>query len=119
MSDEEPLLKDILFVGSSRKELVDLDAEVRKAFGYMLCEAQRGLRPTGSKPLPEFGPRVVELVKVHATDSYRCVIYLTKRLVFVLFPFKKKSKTGKEIPKEIRRVLHHRLTMAKDIEKEM
>ncbi|OLN30868.1 hypothetical protein DVDV_0312 [Desulfovibrio sp. DV] len=111
-----PVAKTIRFLGSSRKELMDLGPEVCKAFGHALHEGQHGLVPSASKPLPQFGPKVYELLKDHATNTYRCNIYITKPCIYILCAYKKKSKHGKEIPREIVELTGQRLKAARELD---
>ncbi|MHC1790859.1 type II toxin-antitoxin system RelE/ParE family toxin [Solidesulfovibrio sp.] len=111
-----PAIKSIRFLGSSRKELMDLGSEVCKAFGHALHEAQHGLIPYASKPLPQFGPKVFELLKDHDTNTYRCNIFITCHYIYILVAYKKKSKSGKEIPRELVELTGKRLRTAKELE---
>ena len=111
-----PAIKPIRFLGSSRKELMDLGPEVCKAFGHALHEAQQGLIPSASKPLPQFGAKVFELLKDHATNTYRCNIFITRYFIYILAAYKKKSKSGKEIPRELVALTEQRLKTARELE---
>jgi phage-related protein len=114
----QPPPKGVRFISGSRKELVALGAVVAKSFGHSIHEAQRHLTPLASKPLPQFGPRVFELIKDFQTDAFRCNIYVSKYFVYVLVPYKKRSKTGKGIPKELIDLTSSRLGVAKELEKQ-
>lgn|GEM_PF-2056630 len=122
MVDDQYPLKGVVFIGGSKKELVELIKKERegekigKAFGHGINEAQHGLIPKISKPLPQFGPRVLELVFDGKGTTYRCTIYLTKLTVYILIPYKKKSKSGISIPQEIVEATSQRLKKAKDLE---
>jgi len=115
-ADDQPHIKGIRFMGGSRKALVDLSPEVRKSFGHGIREAQNGLKPTAAKPLPQFGSRVFELIKDYDKDTFRCNIYVSKNFVYILAPYMKKSKKGKEIPAEILTLTSERLAKAKELE---
>jgi len=117
MADDQPHSKGIRFISTSRKELIDLGSDVARPFGFGIREAQEGLIPAASKPLPQFGPKVYELIKDYNGNAFRCNIYITKNKVYILVPYMKKSKTGKEIPKEIVKLTEERLVVAKELEK--
>lgn len=46
-------MKPILFIGSSRDDLREFPAEVRKALGDELLRVQNGLMPVDFKPLKD------------------------------------------------------------------
>jgi phage-related protein len=88
--------KPLLWVGSSKKDLMALPAHVRKFFGHALHFAQTGERHDAAKVLKGFGGSgVLEVVEDDEGGTYRAVY--TVRLqdaVFVLHCFQKKSKSG-------------------------
>lgn len=116
MPDEQPHPKGVRFIATSRKELIALGPDVARSFGYKICEAQKGLKPTGSKPLPQFGPRTLELIKDLDGNAYRCNIYITKKFIYILVPYMKKSHDKKAIPKGIVELTNERLAVAKALE---
>jgi len=118
MGGEQPHTKGIRFIGGGKNELIDLGQEVSKSFRHGIREAQNGLKPTASKPLPQFGPRVFELLKDYETNTFRCIMYVTKNFVYVLAPYMKKSKKGKQMTVEIVELTTLRLAKAKELEKE-
>jgi phage-related protein len=94
--------KQLIWVGSSKRDLMDLPLEVRKFFGHALDFAQRGDKHDAAKPLTGFGGAgVLEVVEDDADGTYRAV-YTVKfeEGVFVLHCFQKKSKSGIATPKE-------------------
>src|SRR5436305_1598005 len=98
--DEPSKLKHLLWVGSSKKDLKAFPAEVRSAFGFVLYQAQLGLKSLSAKPLSGFGgASVLEIVDDFQTDTYRAV-YTVKfaDAVYVLHAFQKKSKRGTVTP---------------------
>lgn len=118
MADDQPHLKRGVFVGKSKKELLELnELLVRKTFGHLINELQHGLMPKSSKRLKQFGPKVYELIFDFNTNSYRCNVYVTARVVFVLVAYMKKSKHDIAIPQEIIEVTTARLKKAKELEK--
>jgi phage-related protein len=94
-------LKGVVWIGSSRSDLLDFLDEVKNLLGYALYLAQRGGKHVDAKPLQGFGGAGnLEVVADHRGDTYRAVY--TVRLagrVYVLHAFQKKSKSGIKTPK--------------------
>ena len=81
-------LKDLLWLGASKKELLKLSTETVDVFGYAFYLAQVGLRHNQSKPLKGFCSGVFEVVDNAKGDTYRAV-YAVKvgKAVYVLHCF--------------------------------
>ena len=74
---EEPFLKAVLWVGSSRKDLRAFPEPVQDHMGYALYVAQRGGKHRDTKTLSGFGGAgVAELVKDFRGDTFRAVYTL-------------------------------------------
>lgn len=112
MLDSAP--KELVWVGSSRKDLREFPPSVRRAFGIALFAAQLGETPSDAKPLKGFGGAgVLELVKFHERGTYRAVYavrFATR--VYVLHAFQKKSKHGIATPKREIDLIKERLKIA-------
>lgn len=111
MSDR---LKPLLWVGSSKKDLLVMPADVVDTFGFALYQAQAGKKHAQAKPLKGFGgASVLEMVEDHMGDTYRAV-YTVKisNSVYVLHCFQKKSKQGIETPKQDMELIRERLKAA-------
>ena len=115
--DERPLE----WIGSSRKDLLKLPADVRNLFGYALHFAQRGGQHQAAKVLKGFGGAgVLEVVENDAGGTYRAVYTVRfEEAVFVLHCFQKKSKSGIATPKEDMDIVRARLKIAEIVAKEM
>jgi len=116
-----PQEKPLEWVGSSKKDLMALPADVRKFFGHALDFAQRGGQHDAAKTLKGFGGAgVLEVVEDDAGGTYRAV-YTVKftEAVFVLHSFQKKSKRGITTPKKDMDIIHARLKVAEAIAKEL
>lgn len=105
-SDEElkPKLtiKPVVFVKSSKKDLMKFPEEARHNVGFALTVAQHGGKSESAKALSGYGgASVVEIVEDFDGDTYRAV-YTVKfpEAIFVLHAFQKKSKKGKATPKK-------------------
>jgi phage-related protein len=118
MSDE-PLLKPVIWVGSSRRELRAFLEPVQDHIGYALYVAQRGGKHRNTKTLSGFaGAGVIEVIKDHRGDTYRAVYTLRyASAVYVLHAFQKKSKTGRATPRRDMEVIEQRLREAEEIAK--
>jgi phage-related protein len=87
--------KPLHWVGSSKKDLLALPAEVVDDFGYALGVVQAGATPPQAKPWKGEGPGVLELVENHRGDTFRAVYTVRfARAVYVLHCFQKKSPSG-------------------------
>ena len=111
----------LVWVGSSKKDLLALPVRVRKFFGHALDFAQRGDRHAAATPLKGFGGGgVIEIIESDAGGTYRA-IYTVKFdvAVFVLPCFQKKSKRGISTPKEDMRIIRERLKIAESLAKDI
>ncbi len=109
-----PLIKPLVWVGASLKDVRDFPEEVKDDVGFALYEAQRGLKPSTAKPLKGFGgASVLEIVSDYRTDTYRAVytVQFGER-VYVLHAFQKKSKKGIAMPQSEVELLKARLKQA-------
>jgi phage-related protein len=106
--------KELVWIGSSRKELREFPPAVRRTFGIALFAAQLGLTPPEAKPLKGFGGAgVLELIEDYNRSTYRAVY--TVRLearVYVLHAFQKKSKRGIATPRREIELIRERLKTA-------
>ncbi|MDY4333852.1 type II toxin-antitoxin system RelE/ParE family toxin [Pectobacterium brasiliense] len=109
-------MKSLYWVGSSKKELQSLPADVQDVFGYALHVAQTGGKHTQAKPLKGFGGAgVLEVVEDYIGDTYRAV-YTVKfgEAVYVLHAFQKKSSSGIATPKPDMNTIRERLKAAEN-----
>jgi phage-related protein len=106
--------KELVFVGSSRKQLQGCPPAVRRSFGVGLFAVQCGETPPDAKPLRGFGgASVLELIEDHDRSSYRAVYTVRfATVVYVLHVFQKKSKRGIETPKQEIELIRERLKTA-------
>ena len=113
--------RPLVWLGSSKKDLVSLPVKVRKFFGHALDFAQRGEQHSAAKILKGFGGAgVLELVEDDGAGTYRAV-YTVKfeEAVFVLHAFQKKSKSGIATNKEDLDIIRIRLKVAALIAQEL
>ena len=113
--DEKPLI----WVGSSRKDLMAFPEEVRKHLGAALGTAQFGGKHPDAKPWKGEGPVVMEVVEDHRGDTFRAVYTVRfAEAVYVLHTFQKKSKSGTKTPKADQDLIASRLKDAERIHRE-
>ena len=106
--------RPLAWIGSSKEDLSDLPRNVQREIGYALYLAQLGLEHINAKPLTGFGGRgVLEVVEDDTGGTYRAVYTVKfKEAVYVLHAFQKKSKKGRETPKEEMEIIKKRLKLA-------
>src|SRR4051794_29928200 len=114
MAEDEPELKPVHWVGSSRDDLSDLPEEVTREIGFALWFAQVGDKHPSAKPLKGFkGGGVLEVVEDFAGGTYRAVYTVRfAKAVYVLHVFQKKSKRGIKTPKHEIDLIRARLERA-------
>jgi len=77
---DEPRLKPVVWVGSSRKDLRGFPEPVQDHLGYALYLAQRGSKHQDTKPLTGFsGAEVLEIIRDYRGDTFRAVYTLRYR----------------------------------------
>ena len=82
-------LKEIVWAGSSKKDIGELPEEVKDEIGQALFEVQCGLTPASAKPLKGFGgASVLEIREHYQSDTYRAVYTVRfAEYVYVLHVF--------------------------------
>ena len=117
--DEDPL-KPIIWISSSKRDLMKMPEDIVDDFGFGLYQAQLGKYPDIGKALSGFGSaNVIELKRDHKGDTYRAVYTVRfSKAIVVLHAFQKKSKSGKKTPKQELELIHSRLKMASELYKE-
>jgi phage-related protein len=94
-STKAPGERPLLWVGSSKGDLMKFPEAVRDEIGAALSVAQFGGKHPKAKPWKGEGPGVLEIVEDHRGDTYRAV-YTVKfqQAVYALHAFQKKSPRG-------------------------
>lgn len=108
-------MKPLYWVGSSKKDLLDMPATVVDVVGYALYLAQGGLKHQQAKPLKGFGSAgVLEVVEDCDGNTYRAVYTVRfSSCVYVLHCFQKKSRKGIETSKQDKEMIEARLKLAR------
>jgi phage-related protein len=113
-------MKNLYWIGSSKKDLKTMPADVQDTFGYALHLAQDGKKHPDAKPMQGFGSAgVVEVVEDYQGNAYRAV-YTVKfgDAVYVVHCFQKKSTRGISTPKPDMDLIRERLKAAQEHAKE-
>lgn len=114
-------IKPLLWIGSSKKDLLEFTEDIRNQVGYALYLAQAGEHYVHSKALKGFaGAGVIEVIARNESGTFR-VVYTVKmpKAVFVLHAFQKKSKQGIKTPQQEIELVKKRLKEACEIYKEL
>lgn len=113
--------KPVIWMGSSKKDLMAMSDNVQDAIGFVLDRVQKGKAHADIKPLS--GKDLTGVYEIRANvdkDSYRAVYVLNLgNRVFMLHVFKKKSKKGIATPKPDMDVIRSRLKDARELAKEL
>jgi len=111
-----PDLKPLVWLASSRKDLLQLPEDVQDSIGHALDLAQRGDTADYAKPLHGYGAGVWEIVDDYRTDTYRGVyVVCFAQVIFVLHCFQKKSRSGISMPRPDAALIEQRLKDAREL----
>jgi phage-related protein len=109
----DPTLRPLEWVGSSREDLKKFPEEVRAQMGFALYQAQLGLKHRDAKPLAGIGTGVLEVATRFDKGTYRAMYTVGFRnAVYVLHAFQKKSKQGISTPRAAMDLVRRRLKAA-------
>jgi len=104
------------WMGSSKKDLREFPAEVRREIGTALFWAEQGQLHPAAKPMKGYLRDVMEIVSDCEGDAFRAMY--TTRIgdeVYVLHAFQKKSKKGIATPQHELDVIEGRLKAARQL----
>jgi phage-related protein len=107
-------LKPIIWVASSKTDLLSLPEEVCDEIGHALYQAQKGEKSDKAKPFKGFGnAAVLEIIEDDRGGTYRAVYTVKfKEAIAVLHVFQKKSKQGISTPKKEIDLIKNRFKLA-------
>ncbi len=96
-------IKPIIWIGSSKRDLLALPEIVKDEMGFALYEAQRGEKSAKVKPFKGFkGASVLEIIERSVGETYRALYTVEfEKVIAVLHVFHKKSKDGIKTPKRL------------------
>lgn len=105
--------KPIKWIGSSKKDLDKMPADVQDVFGHAIDLAQAGGKHPDTKPFHGHGAGVLEVVEDYSGDTFRAV-YTIRFVgwVYVVHCFQKKSVRGIKTPKPDLELIDIRLKAA-------
>ena len=114
--DAGEVLKPIVWISSSLKDLKGFPEDVKDGIGYALELAQRSRKSNQAKPLKGFGgASVVEIVENQQGNTWRAVYTVQfVEAIYVLHAFQKKSKAGIATSKYDLDLIKRRLATARD-----
>ena len=111
-------LRPVVWLGNTKKKLLEFPREVQGIIGYKLMLIQDGKIPTDTKPFKGVGSGVFEIAIKYDKEAYRCVQALQLgEAIYVLHVFQKKSVKGIATPKPDVELIKKRYNEAKEIEK--
>jgi phage-related protein len=95
-------LKPIIWIASTKDDLLFLPEAVKDEIGHALYQAQKGEKSDKAKPFKGFGSAaVLEIVENDSGGTYRAVYTVKfKEAIAVLHIFQKKSKKAIATPKQ-------------------
>jgi len=108
------MLKPIIWIASTKDDLLALPEGVKDEIGHALYQAQKGGKSDKAKPFRGFGSAaVLEIVENNEGGTYRAVYTVKfKEAIAILHVFQKKSKTGIATPKQDIDLIKNRFRMA-------
>ena len=108
--------KPLFWVGSSKRDLVELPGEAQRTFGFALGLAQNKGKHYKAKPMKGFGGAgVLEVVEDSEGNTYRAVYTVRfEKAVYALHVFQKKSRHGIKTPKQEVDLIKERLRQAEE-----
>ena len=93
--------KQVVWLGSARKDIKSFPEEVKDTIGRALMRAQFGGKDVDAKPWKGLGSGVMEIVSRFDSNTYRAVYVVNiGKVIYVLHCFQKKSKSGRATPRE-------------------
>ncbi len=107
-------IKPIIWIASTKDDLISLPDEVQDEIGFALYQAQKGAKSDSAKPFKGFkSAAVLEIVENNIGGTYRAVYTVKfKEVIAVLHVFQKKSKQGIATPIQDVNLIKSRLNLA-------
>ena len=110
--------KEIRWVGSAYKDLLDFPDDARRQAGFQLGKVQAGLEPEDWKPFDDVGVGTREIRIRDASGAYR-VMYVAKfeEAVYVLHCFQKKTQATSDQDKNTAGARYRAVVNARKVRK--
>ncbi|OJU80332.1 MAG: addiction module toxin RelE [Chlamydia sp. 32-24] len=107
-------IKPIIWVASTKKDLISLPDDVQDEIGHALYQAQKGEKSDKAKAFKGFGNgSVLEIVESDSGGTYRAVYTVKfKEAIAILHVFQKKSKQGIATSKQDVELIKSRFKLA-------
>jgi phage-related protein len=113
---ETPILRPLVWLGNSLRNLRAFPVEAKKIIGDELQLIQFGGMPRDAKPFKGIGSGVFEIALRQDAEAYRAVVAVRLgRLIYVSHAFQKKSKKGIATPKSDVDLIKQRYKLAKEL----
>ena len=113
---EPPAIRPVVWIGTSKKNLLGFPKGAQKLIGDELQLIQFGEMPSNTKPFKGVGSGVFEIAIRYATDAYRAVLAVQLgEKIYVLHSFQKKAKKGIATPKMDVDLIRQRYSEAKEL----
>jgi phage-related protein len=118
MSTNTDGLRSLVWIGDSKRQLLKMPQEIRRAMGFQLQAAQKGEKPGLAQPFKGVGSGVFEIRKDYHTNTYRAVYAVQiGQSMYVLHVFQKKSTRGIQTPKADVALIKQRYREAQELAK--
>ncbi len=116
---EPPLLRPVVWLGNSKRNLQEFPKEAQKLLGDELQLMQFGGMPKDAKPFKGIGSGVFEIALRYAKDAYRVVLAVqVGDSIYVLHAFQKKSRKGSATSKHDVELIKKRYKEAQELARE-
>jgi phage-related protein len=112
--------KPLFWMGSSKRDLLELPEEVVRTFGFALGLAQNGEKHHKAKPMKGYGGAgVLEVVADHQGNAYRAIYTVRfEKAIYSLHVFQKKSTRGIATPRHEIELVNQRMKQVESHYKE-
>lgn len=113
-------MKPVVWIGSSKRDLMRFPKLAQKHIGFALKMAQLGEKHADAKSMRGFGgASVLEIVEDHDRETYRAVYTIRfAEVVFVLHCFQKKSHRGIATDRRDVELIRDRLRRAEELHRQ-
>ena len=114
-----PLLRPVIWLGNSKRNIQAFPKEAQKLVGDELRLIQTGETPANTKSFTGIGSGVLEIAIRHAKEAYRTVLAVQLgEKIYVLHAFQKKSRSGIKTPKKDVDLIKRRYRDAQELTKD-
>lgn len=116
---DAPVIRLVVWMGNSKKNILEFPDEVKKEIGDELQLIQYGGMPDSAKPFRGVGSGVFEIVTRFDKNTYRTVVAVQiSEKIYILHAFMKKAKSGIATPKKDVYLIKQRYRDAQEVAKD-